>query len=78
MNRFCTVDYPTKDSARSGEDEGQAQVQDSSDVTIAGGYRRGVFVRAARGSSIDVGLFHDDQRRSVATVEVWVNAGKKV
>ena len=43
-----------------------------------GGYRHGVFVRAARGSSIDVGLFHDDQRRSVTTLEVWVNAGEKV
>lgn len=43
-----------------------------------GGYRHGVFVRAARGSSIDVGLFHDDQRRSVATVEFWVNAGENV
>lgn len=37
-----------------------------------------MFVRAARGSSIDVGLFHDDQKRSVATVEGWFNAGDKV
>lgn len=51
---------------------------DGGGVKIAGGYRRGVFVRAARGSSIDIGLFHDDQRRSVATVEMWVNAGEKV
>lgn len=35
-------------------------------------------MRATRGSSVDVGLFHDDQRRSVATVEAWVNAGEKV
>lgn len=53
--------------------------QDAGDAVDAiGGYRRGVFVRAARGSSIDVGLFHDDQRRSVATVEAWFNPGEKV
>ncbi|CAM9598948.1 unnamed protein product, partial [Ectocarpus sp. 13 AM-2016] len=75
----CFPSFPDEDedSALSAEGQGPVQVQASSDVTIAGGYRRGVFVRAARGSSIDVGLFHDDQRRSVATVEVWVNAGKK-
>lgn len=75
---YCAVNNPQKNAAPSGEDQGPVQAQGNSDVTIAGGYRRGVFVRAARGSSIDVGLFHDDQRRSVATVEVWVNAGKKV
>lgn len=42
------------------------------------GYGRGVFVRALRGSSIDVGLFHDDQRRSLATFEAWFNAREKV
>lgn len=35
-----------------------------------------MFVRAARGSSVDVGLFHDEQKRSVATVEFWANAVK--
>lgn len=47
---------------------------DGGEVVLTGGYSRGVFVRAARGSSVDVGLFHDEQKRSVATVEAWVNA----
>ena len=65
-----------QDSALSGADSGGTSTAD--DVAAPGGYRHGVFVSAARGSSIDVGLFHDDQRRSVATLEVWVNAGEKV
>lgn len=31
-------------------------------------------MKAVRGSSIDIGPFHDEQKRSVATVEMWVNA----
>ncbi|CAN0446819.1 unnamed protein product, partial [Ectocarpus sp. 8 AP-2014] len=45
----CFPSFPDeeeKDSTPSAEDQGPVQVQDSSDVTIAGGYRRGVFVRA--------------------------------
>lgn len=64
-----------QDSAISGADGSGIGMADGG---APGGYRHGVFVRAARGSSIDVGLFHDDQRRSVATLEVWVNAGEKV
>lgn len=67
----ATVDGTAADGAGAGAGP-------RGDSTVAGGYQRGVFVRAARGSSIDVGLFHDDQRRSVATVEVWVNAGEQV
>ncbi|CAM9290601.1 unnamed protein product, partial [Discosporangium mesarthrocarpum] len=40
-----------------------------------GPYTRGIFVGARRGSSVDIGVFHDQQRRSVATVEMWVKAG---
>lgn len=77
-----------QDSLLSGADSSGTGVVDGGDAGgggdrgggggVPGGYRHGVFVRAARGSSIDVGLFHDDQRRSVATLEVWVNAGEKV
>lgn len=68
-------EWPLQDSLLAIDSSG---LSDGDDVKAAGGYRRGVFVRAPRGSSIDIGLFHDDQRRSVATVEMWVNAGEKV
>ncbi|CAM9458952.1 unnamed protein product, partial [Pylaiella littoralis] len=77
------VCFPEKDSPLPGTAGGAAAhgagagAGPGGDVTATGGYERGVFVRAARGSSIDVGLFHDDQRRSVATVEIWVNAGEQ-
>ncbi|CAM9133566.1 unnamed protein product, partial [Hapterophycus canaliculatus] len=64
-------------SARTAEKERRTAVSYNGGVKGAGGYKRGVFVGAARGSSIDIGLFHDDQRRSVATVEMWVHAGEK-
>lgn len=48
--------------------------ESASEGALSCGYVRGVFVKATRGSSIDVGLFHDEQKRSVATVEAWVNA----
>lgn len=81
---FCCVNETSQDSPLSGTAGGAAAhgagagAGPGGDVTATGGYERGVFVRAARGSSIDVGLFHDDQRRSVATVEIWVNAGEQV
>lgn len=68
----------TASTASGAVAEGGAGAGPGGDVAVTGGYQRGVFVRAARGSSIDVGLFHDDQQRSVATVEVWVHAGDHV
>ncbi|CAM9250646.1 unnamed protein product [Scytosiphon promiscuus] len=68
------VCFPEEDSAMAIDRSG---LPDGGGVKAVGDYRRGVFVRAVRGSSIDIGLFHDDQRRSVATVEMWVNAGEK-